>query len=59
MNLFKKKKIYKVTWAFDSRSNYTFTALVKAHDMAHAWRKVAKKHYLAIDCREVTEVTPT
>ena len=61
MGLFKKKKIYKVIWAFDSLPmTSTHTEYVKAKDEADAWYKIATQHY-AIDCRSISlvEATPT
>ena len=62
MGLFKKKKkkIYRVTWAFDSQTSCTFTEYVKAKDEAEAWYKIATQHY-AIDCRSISliDATPT
>lgn len=55
MKLFKKKKIYRVIWAFDSNTSFTHTEYVKAVDTADAWHQIAKQHY-AIDCRFITEV---
>ena len=55
MKLFKKKKIYRVIWAFDSQTIITHTEYVKANDAADAWRQIAKQHY-AIDCRFIAEV---
>lgn len=58
MKLFKKrkKKIYRVVWAFDNQSCYTLTEWVKAYDKVHAWKQITKKHFLAISCREIEEV---
>ncbi len=55
MGLFKKKKIYRVIWAFDSYTSLTHTEYVKATDIADAWRQIAEQHH-AIDCRSVIEV---
>lgn len=52
---FKKKYLYKVVWAYDSKSGYTYTEYVKAFDAANAWAKITKHHY-SIDCREVTKI---
>ena len=58
MGLFKKKKIYRITWAFDSQTSCTFTEYVKAKDEADAWYKIATQHY-AIDCRSISLVEAT
>lgn len=52
---FKKKYLYKVVWAFDSESDYTYTEYVKASDAANAWWEIKKQHR-TIDCREVTKI---
>lgn len=52
---FKKKYLYKVVWAYDSKSGYTYTEYVKASDAANAWAEITKHHY-SIDCREVTKI---
>lgn len=52
---FKKKYLYKVVWAYDSKSNYTYTEYVKASDTANAWAKISKYH-ISIDCREITKI---
>ena len=53
---FRKKKIFQITWSFDSLSRYSFTEIVRAVDIAHAWNKISKKHYLAITLVKWTEV---
>lgn len=52
---FKKKYLYKVVWAYDSESKYTYTQYIKAADPADAWAQ-ATKHHLCIDCREITKI---
>ena len=56
MGWFKPKYLYRVVWAYDSDTKFTYTEYVKAADAAEAWHKIAKQHY-AIDCREVTKVS--
>ena len=41
---FKKKYLYKVVWAYDSESRYTYTEYVKASDAVNAWLKIKKQH---------------
>ena len=55
MSWFKKKYVYKVVWAFDSNTSFTYTEYVKASNEAEAWQKIACQHY-AIDCREIEMV---
>lgn len=56
---FKKKYLYKITWAYDSHDPLTYTEYVKASDIASAWQKIVKNHSLAIDCREIVRVDET
>lgn len=52
---FKKKYLYKVVWAYDSESKYTYTEYVKASETADAWLKI-KKNHSSIDCRKITKI---
>ena len=52
---FKKKKIYKVVWKYDSTSTVSYTELVKAYDEADAWRLIRKKHSVAITLDSMEE----
>ncbi len=53
---FKKKKIYKVIWKYDSISNMSYTELVKACDEAAAWQFVRRRHSVAITMDSIEEV---
>lgn len=55
MCLFKKKKIYKLIWQYDTTSPY-YTELVKAYDQAHAWKIVKQSHCIAITLVSVEEL---
>lgn len=56
MCLFKKKKIYKLIWQYDTPSPYSFTELIKAYDPAHAWKIVKRIHSIDISLVSVEEV---
>jgi hypothetical protein len=56
MCLFKKKKIYKLTWQFDTPSQYSYTELIKAYDQAHAWAIVKRAHSTAISLVSIEEI---
>jgi hypothetical protein len=53
---FKKKYLYKITWAYDSHDPLTYTEYIKASDIASAWQKIVKSHSLSVDCREIIRV---
>ena len=44
MGWFRKKKIYKVIWKYHSTSNTSYTEIVKAYDVAHAWQLIKSSH---------------
>ena len=56
MCLFKKKKIYKLIWQYDTPSQYSYTELVKAYDPAHAWKIIKRGYATAISLISVEEV---
>ena len=53
MSWFKKKKIYKVIWKYDSASTLSYTEIVKAYDIADAWAKIRRMHNVAISLESV------
>ena len=55
MKLFAKKYIYKVEWTYDSWLPST-VEYVKARDIAHAWRKIKRQHYVNITCKNITQI---
>jgi hypothetical protein len=48
MSWFKKKKLYKVVWKYDSTSGIYYTEIVKAYDVAHAWQLIKGAHATSI-----------
>ena len=56
MCCFKKKKIYKVIWRYDSTSTVSYTELVKACDVADAWKLVRRMHSVAISMDSIEEI---
>ena len=58
MGLFKKKKIYCVFWKWDNNDIYALNqSIVKAHDIAGAWKALKKEHPLADYCHSIKEIT--
>ena len=53
---FKKTKIFQITWAYDPPSKYHFTEIVRAVDIAAAWKKIYRQHGIAISLIEWTEI---
>lgn len=45
---FKKKKLFKIVWKYDSTSTYTYTEIIKAYDIADAWAKLSSDHGIPI-----------
>lgn len=56
MKLFKKKKTYLLTWAYDSDTNIHHTDIFKAYDMADAWKKHRKGHNLPTYLISIKEI---
>ena len=44
MSWFKKKKLSKGVWKYDSTSTMSYTEIVKACDVAHAWQLIKSSH---------------
>lgn len=58
MGLFKPKKIYCIQWKWDNSPVYSLnTSIVKARDMADAWKKFKKEHPMADYCHSILEIT--
>jgi hypothetical protein len=55
MSLFSKKGIYKVEWAYDNWLP-SYTEYVKAKDMAHAWKIIARQHGISITCINIERI---
>ena len=53
---FRKKKIFQITWSYDSLTKYHFTEIVQAVNIAAAWTKIRRQHGIAISLIEWTEV---
>ncbi len=54
----RKMKLYQVTWNYDSTDKTTYTDLVRAYDVAHAWSIIKKEHGVPISLISVkTEET--
>ena len=56
---FKKKKLYKLTWAYGSEYAQrveTYTEYIRATDVADAWRKHKQDHPIATYCIEIEVV---
>lgn len=47
MSLFKKKRLYKIIWAYHSALP-GYTEIIEAKNPARAWRKIQKQHALPI-----------
>ena len=56
MNLFAKKKLYKVVWSWDNPYYYSYTEIVKAKDPAHAWKKLCRQHFVSINLVSLEEI---
>ena len=57
---FKKKILYKLTWAYGSAHTChvdTYTDFIRATDVADAWRKHKKDHPIATYCIEIEVVS--
>lgn len=57
---FKKKTLYKLTWAYDSvcaHPSKIYTDFIRATDVANAWRKHKKDHPIATYCIEIEVVS--
>lgn len=56
---FKKKTLYKLTWAYGSeyaRNIDKYTDYIRATDVADAWRKHKQDHPIATYCIEIEVV---
>ena len=53
---FRKTKMFQITWAYHRPSNYCFTEVIRAVDIAAAWRKICGRHGISISLIEWTEV---
>lgn len=53
---FKKKKIYKLIWKYDSTGNMSYTEIVKACDEAEAWRQIRSRHSVAVTLDSIEEL---
>ena len=51
-----KNHIYKIIWAYHNPYTYSYTALIKAKNPAHAQQKLVRKHSYNIHLIELTEV---
>ena len=59
MGLFKKKKIYCVSWKWYNHPGYTLNqTIIKATDAANAWRKLKNEHPSAEHCHSIIEIKP-
>ena len=59
INLFKPKKLYCVRWKWDNFSEYALNqTIVKARDVADAWKKLKNEHPLAEYCHSIVEIKP-
>lgn len=59
MGLFKKKKIYCVSWKWENRPGYALNqTIIKATDTADAWRKLKNEHPMAEYCHSIVEIKP-
>ena len=56
MYLFKKKKLYKITWTYNVPHTSPFIELVSAYDPAHAWKLVRQSHSTSISLEAWEEV---
>ena len=54
--LFKKKKIYLLTWAYYSDAHLVYTNIIKARDPAGAWEKHKREHPIATYLVELKEI---
>ena len=45
---FKQKRLFQITWAYDAPSKYHFTEIIKAADLAGAWKKIRNQHGISI-----------
>ena len=41
---FRKTKMFQITWAYDCPSKYHFTEVIRAVDIAEAWKKIHNQH---------------
>ena len=53
---FRKTKIFKIIWSYDTPGKYYFTEIIRAVDIAKAWKKLRTEHGLPISLIEWTEV---
>ena len=54
---FRKTKMFQITWAYDNPHKYCFIEVIRAVDIAAAWRKIRRQHSpSAISLIEWTEV---
>lgn len=53
---FRKTKIFKIIWSYDTPGKYYFTEIIRAADIAKAWKKLRTEHGLPISLIEWTEV---
>lgn len=59
MGLFKKKKIYCVSWKYDNLPVYALNqTIIRATDAADAWRKLKSEHPSADHCHSIIEIKP-
>jgi hypothetical protein len=59
MGLFKKKKIYCVSWKWYNTSVEALNqSIVKAYDVAGAWKVLKREHPTADYCHSIIEIKP-
>lgn len=59
MGLFKKKKIYCVSWKWDNLPVHALNqTIVRATDTEDAWKKLKNEHPLAEHCHSIVEIKP-
>lgn len=56
MKIFKKKKTYLLTWAYDSCTNVYHTDIFKAYDVAEVWEKHREGHGLPTYLISIEEI---
>lgn len=54
--LFKRKKIYILTWAYYSTEEFVYTDIIKARDAAEVWKKHKWEHPVATYLIELKEL---
>ena len=55
---FRKTKLFKITWSYtyEASGKYHYTEIIRATDIAKAWKKLRKHYHLPISLIEWTEV---